>query len=373
MDTFMDKLAQRLNAQEMIKANTSAEAKETTRLKEQNAMYEALMQKVQENSAQSESAVSKLEQGAANIVESAGKLDQGALNITESAGKVEQGALKVFESADKVEQGAFNVTESAGKVEQGALKVFESAEKLEQNAARVDELINAALAKVQEIQQGGGELGILLLQVVRQHVRQLLFFRQLTGNMAGNGRRPCGGPHSLRLEAILRYREHSPGILGVGAVNMAEHHIGDLNQSVGHLGGELLIVALLQHIEQNVQGVDDQLLVQHRQYTGGGHPIIPYVGIVVGDLLYGDHSAGFIRGTAQQIIAGNAVIIGGSHHEIQSALTDALFVVGQERLGNMQVRSGLFLADAALFTQQNHHTGECGIHGRYLLSKLPPS
>ena len=39
MDTFMDKLAQKLNAQEMIKANAAAEAAETARLREQNAVY----------------------------------------------------------------------------------------------------------------------------------------------------------------------------------------------------------------------------------------------------------------------------------------------------------------------------------------------
>lgn len=126
MDTFMDKLAQRLNAQEMIKANTSAEAAETTRLKEQNTMYEALFKKVQESSAQSEAGVAKLEQGAVSIAD----------------------------SAEKVEQGAVKIAESAEKVEQGALKVSESAEKAEQNAIRVEELISAALAKIAEIQQG---------------------------------------------------------------------------------------------------------------------------------------------------------------------------------------------------------------------------
>ena len=126
MDTFMDKLAQRLNAQEMIKANNSAEVAETTRLKEQNTMYEALLQKVQESSAQSEAGVAKLEQGAVSIAESAEKVEQGALKVAESAEKAEQGALKVAESADRVQQ----------------------------NSARVEELINAALAKIAEIQKG---------------------------------------------------------------------------------------------------------------------------------------------------------------------------------------------------------------------------
>ena len=35
MDTFMDKLAQKLNAQEMIKANSAADAEEMDQLKNQ--------------------------------------------------------------------------------------------------------------------------------------------------------------------------------------------------------------------------------------------------------------------------------------------------------------------------------------------------
>lgn len=113
MDTFMDKLAHRLNAQEMIKANTSAEAAETTRLKEQNKVYEALMEKTQESSAQS----------------------------------------------------ALQVAESVQKVEQNALQVAESVQKVEQNAIRTEELIDAALAKIAEFQkeeQDTSELTALL-------------------------------------------------------------------------------------------------------------------------------------------------------------------------------------------------------------------
>lgn len=44
MDNFTDKLAQRLSAQEMIKANAQAEANEMCRLQEQVAQYEAILQ-----------------------------------------------------------------------------------------------------------------------------------------------------------------------------------------------------------------------------------------------------------------------------------------------------------------------------------------
>ena len=46
MDSFMDKLAQRMNAQEIIKANHAAEAEETDRLKNQVSLYENCLQEI---------------------------------------------------------------------------------------------------------------------------------------------------------------------------------------------------------------------------------------------------------------------------------------------------------------------------------------
>ena len=46
MDNFTDKLAQRLSAQEMIKANAQAEANEMRRLQEQVAQYEAILEDI---------------------------------------------------------------------------------------------------------------------------------------------------------------------------------------------------------------------------------------------------------------------------------------------------------------------------------------
>ncbi len=46
MDTFIDKLAQKFTAQEMIRANSAAEAKENKRLREQVETYEAVIQEM---------------------------------------------------------------------------------------------------------------------------------------------------------------------------------------------------------------------------------------------------------------------------------------------------------------------------------------
>ena len=46
MDNFMDKLAQKWNASELIKANSAAEAMELKRLQEQVAEYETILQEM---------------------------------------------------------------------------------------------------------------------------------------------------------------------------------------------------------------------------------------------------------------------------------------------------------------------------------------
>ena len=48
MDTFIDKLGQKLTAQEMIRANSAADAAELSYLREQMAEYEDILKEIQE-------------------------------------------------------------------------------------------------------------------------------------------------------------------------------------------------------------------------------------------------------------------------------------------------------------------------------------
>lgn len=60
MDNFMDKLAQRLTAQEMIKANSSADAAELERLQKQLAQYDACLQEMRKLSLKNVEATDKI-------------------------------------------------------------------------------------------------------------------------------------------------------------------------------------------------------------------------------------------------------------------------------------------------------------------------
>ena len=48
MDNFIDKLAQKFSAQDMIRANLAAEAKETKKLREKMESYETLLKEMRQ-------------------------------------------------------------------------------------------------------------------------------------------------------------------------------------------------------------------------------------------------------------------------------------------------------------------------------------
>ena len=84
MDTFIDKLAQKFTAQEMIKANMTAEAKENKKLREQVETYEILIQEMKQlNFKNMESAerVNKLaENGCETLKKTVEELQKNPLN-----------------------------------------------------------------------------------------------------------------------------------------------------------------------------------------------------------------------------------------------------------------------------------------------------
>ena len=78
----------------------------------------------------------------------------------------------------------------------------------------------------------------------------------------------------------------------------------------------------------------------------------------VGDIVGSQHRAGAVGAASKQIITGHPVVVGDPDHKVQPALPDAFFVVGEQRLRDVQVLGGLFLGDAPLSTQQLDDTVE---------------
>lgn len=161
MDTFMDKLAQKLNAQEMIRANSAADAAELSRIREQNAEYDALIQKIKESS-----------EGNAK---SAVKLEQSIMQVAEHTERAAQNIEQTARNAEITEQNAKKAAENAVRIEQSVELVERNAEKVEANALKIEELVAAGISKIEEMQATGQnteELNGLLAELKKVQAEQ---------------------------------------------------------------------------------------------------------------------------------------------------------------------------------------------------------
>ena len=151
--------------------------------------------------------------------------------------------------------------------------------------------------------------------------------------------------------------------MGFGGIEQTEH-LGHGGHQVGaHLGGQGLAVALAYLGVEHVQAVGDELFVHRGQDAAVVDVVLHLVG--VGDVLCREHHAVALCRTAQQIVAGDVVIVCHPYHKIQAALPDAFFVVRKQGLRNAQILCRLFLGDAALLAQQFDDTIE--LHDVWLL------
>lgn len=179
MDTFMDKLAQRLNAQEIIKANVAAENGMTPApqpQRSQDAEYEAAIRKLKETAEQCAQGAAALTQSTAKAEQSVAKtqelmeagidgIAENAVRTAESLNKLEAAVSRAEESLDKLEEAALRsaqtpaapvvnampaaeapdlsqARESAAKVEEGLEKISENADLIKENAVRTEQALS---------------------------------------------------------------------------------------------------------------------------------------------------------------------------------------------------------------------------------------
>ena len=105
MDTFIDKLAQKLTAQDMINANSAADAAELTRLREQMAEYEDLLKDIQEENEKGKDSASRMERCVSD-------LDQSTSGLTQSASLMEQQVSRLEEKIGSLKESTEDLGES---------------------------------------------------------------------------------------------------------------------------------------------------------------------------------------------------------------------------------------------------------------------
>lgn len=183
MDNYMDKLAQKFSAQEMIKANAQAEANEMQRLQEQVAQYEAILQDMRKLNYKNTELTDKIN---ALVDESINKMQQGApreegdnsevaSNLSEAIMVAVDEALRDLDSnvgralnesvnntlmvpVDEMKQSSMEVSGSVIAVRQIAEDVKTSADEIRYASDLVktsaDDVTNSALA----VRESAGEV-----------------------------------------------------------------------------------------------------------------------------------------------------------------------------------------------------------------------
>lgn len=124
MDTFIDKLAQKLTAQEMIKANAAADAAELKRIRNQVAQYEAALQEIREACRMNAEASGAVRQVTEEALEKLVSADR------ENAGKVQ---MLIDTSLEKIRKLQLEEQDLLRLEEQMEARLEEQMEKLRSN------------------------------------------------------------------------------------------------------------------------------------------------------------------------------------------------------------------------------------------------
>lgn len=130
MDMFMDKLAQKLNAQEIIKANTTAETEELNKLRSRVAEYNECLDKL------------------SALIESSGAKLEGAQIDTEDVRDTAESIQKDVEAVKVVAESIQSDVEAVKVVTEGN---SDDIRELERN---IGTLLKESMAKMDAMQQG---------------------------------------------------------------------------------------------------------------------------------------------------------------------------------------------------------------------------
>ncbi len=212
MDTFIDKLAQRLTAQEMIKANSAADAEELHRVQGQVKQYEAYLDEMQNISTSIVAALGRLEHAEEISAEMVDRLEHASVASASIIERLESATESAFQALNHMEQmqSVFaECTELADRLEHAGVASAAASERIDQvvgtgidrmvgegiqrlehagvaaaaasekidrvvnagieklqhmevNTDGIDELVKASISKIREVQQDTDNLQTLL-------------------------------------------------------------------------------------------------------------------------------------------------------------------------------------------------------------------
>lgn len=171
MDTFIDKLAQRLTAQEMIKANTAADAEELHKVQGQVKQYEAYLDEMKNISAATTEAVSRLEQASEGSAEMIDRLEHASVASASVIERLEGAIESALQAINRMEHMQEASTELVDKLEHASVASAATSE-------NIDRVVNAGIEKLQHAEVNTDGIN----QLVQTSISKINGMQQNTDN-----------------------------------------------------------------------------------------------------------------------------------------------------------------------------------------------
>lgn len=163
MDNFMDKLAQKFNASELIKANSQAEAEEMKRLQKQVAAYESILQEVRKLNLKNVEVTEHIETQVERLTNVNAVLDE--IKTIQSENKKEEPTELLEETKKILEEGQLKIEElfkaSDEYVHRENVKVYRNVQ-----AVIVDEIKNQTEGLTEEVAKIDSKVGLLKILTI---------------------------------------------------------------------------------------------------------------------------------------------------------------------------------------------------------------
>lgn len=171
MDTFIDKLAQRLTAQEMIKANSAADAEELHKVQGQVKQYEAYLDEMKNISAATAEAVSRLEQAGEASSEMTDRLEHASVASAAVIERLERAIESALQAISGMEHMQEASTELVDKLEHASVASAAASES-------IDQVVNAGIEKLQHAEVNTDSIN----QLVQTSIDKINGMQQNTDN-----------------------------------------------------------------------------------------------------------------------------------------------------------------------------------------------
>ena len=190
MAKFIDKLSQRLTAQEMIKANTAADAEELHKVQGQVKQYEAYLDEMKNIGSVTVEAVNSLEQAGTTSAEMVNRLERStdasvdmvdrlehasvaAASVIERLEGAVESALLAINRMENIQEASTELVDklehasvSAAAAKEGIDRVvnigIEKLQNAEVNTDGINELVQTSISKINGMQQNTDNFQILL-------------------------------------------------------------------------------------------------------------------------------------------------------------------------------------------------------------------